>query len=59
MLLLFIGLSVGDELGFTQSLSNVEGNKRRSASGGELAIAAAEVSTLDPESIIITNQIQV
>lgn len=28
---IFPGFSVGDELGFRQSLSNLEGNKRRSA----------------------------
>ncbi|KAF4521438.1 hypothetical protein B566_EDAN010595 [Ephemera danica] len=41
-----LGVSLGDELGFGQSLSNLEGNKRRSTAGGGLAAAAAEVSSV-------------
>ncbi|CAB3365523.1 Hypothetical predicted protein [Cloeon dipterum] len=36
-----LGVSVGDELGFPQSLSNVEGSKRRSVSGSYWEAAAA------------------
>ncbi|XP_059483622.1 uncharacterized protein LOC132201453 isoform X2 [Neocloeon triangulifer] len=41
MLAVCIGVSVGDELGFPQSLSNVEGSKRRSVSGSYWEAAAA------------------
>ncbi|XP_071451908.1 streptococcal hemagglutinin [Hetaerina americana] len=40
-----LGFSVGDELGFKQSLSNVEGNRRRSAQGGSVAAAVAKAAS--------------
>lgn len=36
-----LGFSLGDELGFKESLSNVESNKRRSVQGGSRLQAAA------------------
>lgn len=40
------GFSVGDELGFGESLGNLDGNKRRSISHADQLIAANSVGTV-------------
>lgn len=40
------GFSVGDELGFGESLGNLDGNKRRSVSQVDSLIAANSVGTV-------------
>lgn len=41
-----LGFSVGDELGFPESLGTVEGNKRRSLSDRDTAAIANSIGTL-------------
>lgn len=48
------GFSVGDELGFGESLGNLESNKRRSLSHGDQLIAANSVGTIPASNLPVS-----
>lgn len=54
------GFSLGDELGLTESLGNLEGNKRRSVSNfdAQLATANNNVGVLPAEKLTVIMEIK-